>query len=143
MRNKPTGRRAHAALDAPTETIQKMLPLEVVAFYVATLAIIPVVAGEDAALVLVASWIVFGVGLLATPLYMVTTWDADAAARREAMSAAIIPQLLIGMAAFAVWAFALGGPFASLLFWREWMGGVALLVGTLLLTGISRLLARE
>ena len=139
MAGKPIGRRAHAAFDAPTETIQKMLPLEVVAFYVAAQTIVPAIVGEDAALILMASWIIFGVGLVATPLYMMVTWDANAAMRREALSAAIIPQLVIGMVAFVVWAFALGGPFTSLAFWREWMGGLALLVGVLLLTGISAL----
>ena len=141
MAGKPVGRRAHAAFDAPTETIQKMLPLEVVAFYVAALALIPAIVGEDAAIILIASWVIFGVGLIATPLYMMVTWDASAAMRKEALSAAVIPQLVIGMVAFVVWAFALGGPFTSLLFWREWMGALALLVGVLLLTGISRLLA--
>lgn len=142
MARKPIGRRAHAAFDAPTETIQKMLPFEVVAFYFAAQTFIPTIMGEDAALVLMVSWIIFGVGLVATPLYMVATWDVNAAMRKEAMEAAIIPQLVIGMVAFVVWAFALGGPFASLVFWREWMGGLALLVGVLLLTVISRLLSK-
>jgi len=129
-------RRVFRATESPTETIQKMLPLEVVAFYQAALAILVSVAEPDVALANLIGWVIFAVGLVGTPLYLLATWNGPR------VSASAWPQLSIAMLAFVVWAFGLGGPFTQLWFWRPWVGGLALLAGTLLLTAVSRLLGK-
>jgi fatty acid desaturase len=50
------------------------------------------------------------------------------------------PQLLLALFAFTAWAFSLGGAFGLLPWYEQWVGGVALIVGALILTGLNKLI---
>jgi hypothetical protein len=106
----------------------------------AYLAAVQIIAGlEMDSSVAIAQWIVFAIGAIATVLYMVATWDPDPAVRRQDLRYAW-PQVLISLAAYTVWAFAIGSPFGLFAWYAEWMGGLALIVGALLLAAINKLL---
>ena len=134
---QPRAARAVAPDDNWGDAITKLIPIEVVAGY---LAAVQIVTGlESSTSVAVAQWILFGVGMVATVLYMLATWDPDPAVRRADLKSAW-PQLFIALAAFVVWAFAIGSPFGLLAWYESWMGGLALIAGALLLAAINKLL---
>jgi hypothetical protein len=119
------------------DAITKLIPIEVVAGYLAAVQIMNGL--ELTSSVAAAQWILFGIGLLATLLYMLATWDPDPAVRKADLQHAW-PQLLIALGAFVVWAFAIGSPFGILAWYESWMGGLALIAGALLLAAINKLL---
>jgi hypothetical protein len=134
---QPRAARAVAPTDNWGDAITKLIPIEVVAGY---LAAVQIVTGlESSASVSVAQWILFGVGMVATILYMLATWDPDPAVRRADLVSAW-PQLFISLAAFVAWAFAIGAPFGLFAWYESWMGGLALIAGALLLAAINKLL---
>lgn len=93
--------------------VMKYIPAEVVAVYVFVQGLISQSNGTGANMTLL--WIVFGVVLVLTPLYL---W------RVQHVGKAV--QLLISTVAFAVWVFSLGGPFASLSWYQAIYGAVLL-----------------
>jgi hypothetical protein len=113
------------AADDFTSRLMKLVPIEVIGTYLAATALLdPVPNTTNRKIVM---WIVFGVMLVMTPLYL----------RRQAK---VIrkKQLGVSAAAFAVWAFALGGPFQ--LAWsgyEVWMGGIAVILFTFVLSGLG------
>ena len=129
--------RAAAPDDGWGEAVTKLIPVEVVAAYLAAVQILSGIELNQS--VEIAQWILFAVGMVATVLYMLATWDTDPVIRREELRYAW-PQLLIAIGAFAVWAFAVGTPFGLFAWYAEWMGGLALIVGALLLAAINKLL---
>jgi hypothetical protein len=91
----------------------KYIPTETVAAYLALSGVVVSAAGQNRAAML---WAVFVFGLLLTPLYL-----------RRVGNVRSWLQLGISTAAFAVWVFALGGPW-SLLSWYEPYQGTLLLI---------------
>jgi hypothetical protein len=104
------------------ERTAKYIPGEVLAAYVSINSILGSVDAKDQ-LLAPASWFVFGLCLVVTPLYL--------------RALAIRPEppwthLAISTAAFAVWAYALGGPFALSGIQKPWLGSILLILFTLL-----------
>jgi len=85
-----------------TERVVKYIPGEIVAGYVGLSGVLTAVPHEDPRRV-GASWLLFVVALIVTPIYLFTT--GKPATRRERL------QLAIPTVAFILWAYALGGPF--------------------------------
>ena len=83
--------------------LMKYIPGEVVALYVTLEAMVKssVVAGDSTS----AYWVIFLIGLAGTPFYL---WGGAKIWK--------VKQIVISTMSFAVWVFALGGPFESL----EW-----------------------
>lgn len=90
----------------------KYIPSEIVVLYVALIGIANS-AIEQLPLPLI-HWLIFIVGIIATVLYM---WR---------VAKDNVPQIIISTCAFAVWVFALGGPFVYLS-WYNSIYGVLLL----------------
>lgn len=125
--------------DGFKEGISKLVPVTVAVAYLAAMQLLdiaPVGAGRDTF-----AWIMFAVGLLATPLEILATWDPEPGMIASALTKAI-PHLIISTVAFAIWAFGLGEPFSQFLWYESWMGGLALILGTLLLGTVGKLIAR-
>jgi uncharacterized membrane protein len=109
------------APDDYTTRVLKYIPAEVVVLYVSGVAAIPAHAAHRAA----ALWGVFGFCLAATPLYLLKlTHDAG---RKPAWG-----QVLLSTVAFPVWAYAIGGPFATLPWYEAYLGSLLLLAVTFL-----------
>ena len=131
--------RAVVPEDGFTEGISKLLPVAVAVAYVAAVQLLDGVAlGASKA---IAAWVMFAVGIVATPLEILATWDPDAAIAATALKGAI-PHLIISTVAFAIWAFGLGEPFSQFVWYEPWMGGLALILGTLMLGTVGKLIAR-
>jgi len=64
-------------------------------------------------------WVIFFAGLVGTPIYL-----------RFVQKVAVPLQLIISTAAFAVWAFALGGPFSEIPAYKPIYGAVLLPIFT-------------
>jgi hypothetical protein len=85
--------------------LMKYIPAEVIGLYVALEGIVKSSATDGRQ---EAYWFIFVVGLIVTPLYLWRIGKVDKSV-----------QLLISTLAFAVWVFALGGPFESLDWYRS------------------------
>jgi hypothetical protein len=118
------------------DALTKLFPTEVFTAYLAAVAILSGVESDVKGIV---SWVVFGAGALATLLYMMATWDPDPQIRREELRFAW-PQLVLAVFAFTAWAFSLGGAFQTFPWYEQWIGGVVLVIGALLLTGLNKLI---
>ena len=94
-----------STVDGYREKLLKYIPAEVIALYVSLDAIIrgAASAGKPD---MTAYWLLFVFCVVVTPLYL---WRASKVEKKL--------QLLLSTIAFAVWVFALGGPFANL----EWV----------------------
>jgi hypothetical protein len=106
---------SHATADGYTSRLLKYVPAEVVALFVTLDALIR--SSDDVRLPVY--WGVFLVCLVGTYLYL---WRV-AKIRKQT-------QLLISTVAFAVWVFALGGPFAQLGWYEPIYGGLLLPIFT-------------
>lgn len=92
----------------------KYIPAEVVTLYVTLEGVI----GEQRLALL---WLVFLIGLIATPFYLVRIYKVS---KRS--------QLIISTVAFAVWVLALGGPFESIPGYEPLFGSIILVLYTFL-----------
>lgn len=129
--------RASRPDDGWQDSLTKLFPVEVFTAYLAAVAII---SGVDPSPVRdTVAWVVFGIGILATVVYMIATWDPDPVVRREELKYAW-PQLTLAVFAFASWAFSVGGAFDTFVWYEQWIGGVTLIIGALLLTGLNKLI---
>jgi hypothetical protein len=108
-----------AAPDDFGARIVKYIPADVVAAWVALVALVPASAASRTAVL----WGCFALLLVITPFWMtrVTTVAGEPVARTQALMATL---------AFAVWAFATGIPFSLYAFYEPWMGGVLLILFT-------------
>ena len=88
----PTGK------DQYVDRLLKYIPAEIVALYIFILGILQRLAGGGEEVI---HWIVFAVFCILTYLYL-----------RKMLHVAKLQQLIISVLAYAVWVFALGGPFA-------------------------------
>jgi hypothetical protein len=94
----------------------KYIPIEVIGVYLAASDAVASVTGHTKRETVL--WIIFGVVLAVTPIYL-----------RNVVGIVRPRQLIISAVAFAVWAFALGGPFAeSWSGYESWMGALAIIL---------------
>ena len=110
-----------AAVERPDDYKQKLykyIPAEVIALYL-TFDTLLRAAGEEKGFL---PWLVCGFCFLGTPLYLCRVAGVKRAS-----------QLAVSTVAFAVWAFALGGPFAALSWYRPIYGGLLLPAYTFLI----------
>lgn len=113
----PEARIKEMTPDTYKEKLLKLIPAEVVALYVILLGLVNA-AGTGVPTVQIV-WFIFAVGILATILYL---WRID---NVEDWS-----QILISAIAFAVWVFALGGPFETLSWYNPVYGSILLVLYT-------------
>ena len=123
--------------DQWNDALTKLFPAEVFSAYLAAVAILTAVT--ESPIYGVVAWLVYAAGLLATPIYMLATWDPDPGVRRDELRYAW-PQLILALFAFTAWAFSLGGAFGLFPWYEQWVGGLALIVGALILTGLNKLI---
>ncbi len=108
--------------DGYATRLLKYIPSEVIALYLTLTSLLK--SSGDTGLPL--EWIVFAFGVLVTPLYL---WRIQRVHKPL--------QLVISTGAFAAWAFALGGPFASLGWYTPTYGGMFLSIYTFLIPVIE------
>ena len=106
-----------ARVDDYTSRILKYIPVEVVT--VATVLDGIVRSGAKDSHLESALWGIFVFGVLVTPLYL---WRMQHVKK--------FLQLAISTGAFAVWLFAVGGPFELLGWYEKWMGSALLVIYT-------------
>jgi hypothetical protein len=108
--------------DAYFDRVIKYIPADVVSAWVFAAASIKA-ASDDVPKTLVL-WIAFACGLILTALW--TIKQTSVPGRPTA-----VVQVAVSTVAFAVWVFALGGPFESLTFYRPLYGSLVLVLYTL------------
>jgi hypothetical protein len=113
---------AGTAPDTYFDKIIKYIPTDIVAAWVAATGLVATAGNAVPTTTLL--WICFMVGIIITPLWIL----------RQSRMPGLPPaykQSLISTAAFVVWVFALGGPFATLAFYHPLYGSLLLIVFTL------------
>jgi len=108
------------------DRVLKYIPADVVGGWIAVTGIIASDAADPNRQRVL--WIVFAVGLILT-----AAWTY--AQTREPGAKPATVQIIIATAAFAVWVFALGGPFVELDWYRQSYGSI-LLIGFTLAVGL-------
>lgn len=119
------------------DSLTKLFPPEVFTAYLALVLLLTAVEPSPARDVV--AWVIFAAGALATLFYMIATWDPNPIIRKHEIQYAW-PQLILALVAFSTWAFSIGGAFATFAWYEQWIGGVALIVGALLLTALNKLI---
>ncbi len=114
------GTAAPEKVDTYVSKLMKYMPAEVVAAYVAIEAIFKSVADVST----VIQWIVVGVLLVFTPLYI---WRLT----EETGQPTAWAQIIVATIAFPVWIFSLGGPFATYDWYQPYYGAILLTLYTL------------
>ena len=102
---------ADKEIDGYRDKLLKYIPAEVTAYYIAIDALIRSQAGLNVPLY----WSVFVFAAILTPLYL---WRVAKVEKYV--------QIIISTIAFVVWVFALGGPFAGLLWYKPFYGALLL-----------------
>ena len=105
----------------------KYIPAEVVALYVSAGGVVP----TDHPKRVTYLWVIFVFCAIATPVYMFVT------ARDEVTKKPIWKQIILATIAFPVWAYALGGPFATSPSYESFVGSL-LLMGVTFLFGLVK-----
>ncbi len=82
------------------------------------------------------SWAIFGFCLVLAPLYVLFVPDSIPSTKDCSKRFHVVASFL----SFAIWAFALGGPFASLPWYSPVYGSLALIAATLLMPLLERVL---
>jgi hypothetical protein len=119
----------HAAgageVDTFFDKVIKYIPADIVAAWIAATGVIASGQADPGAGL---QWIVFVFLLVVTPLWIL---------RQTRMPGRPLAwtQALVATGAFAVWIFALGGPFAEYAFYKPWHGSLAL-IGYTLVVGL-------
>ena len=109
--------------DTYSDRVLKYVPADVVAAWVAANGIIKEANPRPTP---VALWIIFGVGLVLCAL-----WTYKEVSRTNRNAAPV--QMIVSSGAFAVWVYALGGPFPDWLgFYHAYIGSLLLIAYTLL-----------
>ncbi len=108
--------------DGYAARLLKYIPSEVIALYLTLTSLLKSSVDTGSPL----EWIVFAFGIIVTPLYL---WRIQKVHKPL--------QLVISTGAFAAWAFALGGPFASLSWYAPAYGGVLVSIYTFLIPVIE------
>ena len=105
------------------DRVLKYIPADVVGGWIAAKGIIESQAQEDPTLPTIL-WVAFAVGLLLTAVW---TYRQT----QEPGKGVAFTQIVMAIAAFAVWVFALGGPFAQLEWYKPFHGSLVLIAFTL------------
>ena len=109
--------------DSYFEKLVKFIPADILAAY---LAISGITASNDPPLWL--TWGIFGVLLALTPLYVcLVKTDPPGIAWSKTF------HWVTACLAFSAWVFAMGGPFATLVFYKPYLGSVVLILTTLII----------
>jgi uncharacterized membrane protein YozB (DUF420 family) len=108
--------------DTYVDRVIKYVPADIVGAWVAVTGMINSAADIPKVTLL---WIAFALGMLLTPLW--TLKQTTEPKKRPA-----ITQTIISTGAFIIWVFALGGPFATLVFYRSVYGSLLLIFYTLI-----------
>jgi len=117
----------NASVDTFLDRVVKYIPADIIAAWTSITGLISSAANVPGQRIL---WIVFAVGLIVTPLWILKlTAKPDQAPAKT--------QAIVGTGAFAVWVFALGGPFANLHFYRSLYGSLILIFYTLIVALIE------
>ena len=109
------------SVDGYFDKVIKYIPSDIVGAWVAVTGLIKSADNVPTSLLL---WIAFGVGIILTLLW--TLKQTSEPGKKTAKT-----QILISTFSFAVWVFALGGPFATLEFYRPLYGSLLLIVYSL------------
>ncbi|NMC39184.1 MAG: hypothetical protein GYA41_12755 [Bacteroidales bacterium] len=125
--SEPTGETARERENQPPiltkdgyfDRLFKYIPAELVAGYIFVSGAVSGLTDQSESLLL--KWILFAIFCILTPLYL---WRVQKVTRMQ--------QHMISLLSFAVWCFALGGPFASFGWYDPVYGQVLLLVFTLI-----------
>ena len=108
--------------DTYRERLFKYIPAEVVTLYL----FLNTTVAADKSSPRFLYWVIFFAGLVGTPIYL-----------RFAQQVAVPLQLIISTVAFAVWAFALGGPFSEIPGYKPIYGAVLLPIFTFFVASIT------
>jgi FtsH-binding integral membrane protein len=108
--------------DTYRERLFKYIPAEVVTLYL----FLNTTVAADKSSPRFLYWVIFFAGLIGTPIYL-----------RFAQQVAVPLQLIISTVAFAVWAFALGGPFSEIPGYKPIYGAVLLPIFTFFVASIT------
>jgi hypothetical protein len=106
-----------AAVDGYFDKVIKYIPSDIVGGWVAVTGLIKSADNVPTNLLL---WIAFGAGIILTLLW--TLKQTSEPGKKTAKT-----QIIISTFSFAVWVFALGGPFATLEFYRPLYGSLMLI----------------
>jgi len=109
--------------DSYFEKLVRYIPADILAAYV---AISGITASNDPPLWL--TWGIFGVLLALTPLYVCLVKTAP-----PGIAWSKTFHWVTACLAFSAWVFALGGPFATLAFYKPYLGSVVLILTTLII----------
>lgn len=112
---------AGTSVDTYFDKVIKYIPADIVGAWVAVTGLISSDGGAPKPLLL---WIAFGAGTVLTLLW--TLKQTSVPKKKPA-----ITQALVSTGSFIVWVFALGGPFATLGFYRPLYGSLLLIFYTL------------
>lgn len=105
----------------------KYIPGEVVALYIGATGVVPATHPSRLSYL----WVIFGFCVVATFVYMFLT------ARDETTKKPIWLQVVLATIGFPIWAYAMGGPFASLS-WYDTLAGSLLLMATTFIFGLFK-----
>lgn len=107
--------------DGYFDRVVKYIPTDVIGAWVAVNGVIKTAASTDPNNIGTILWVLFGVFFVLTGLWV---WRQTAESQRPTARL----QIFISMIAFGVWVFALGGPFATLGFYKEYYGTILLII---------------
>lgn len=113
--------KGEGSVDGYFDKVIKYIPADIVGAWIAVTGLINSDSGAPTALLL---WITFGAGIILTLLW--TLKQTSVPNKKPAMT-----QVLVSTGSFMVWVFALGGPFATLSFYRPLYGSLLLIFYTL------------
>jgi hypothetical protein len=123
---QPAAAEGVQAPDTYFDKVVKYIPADIVGAWVAVAGLI----GESAPSQSSVHWIAFAAMLALTALW--TGRRTQEPGKRVALT-----QIVISTVAFAVWVFALGGPFAALDFYRPLYGSLVLILYTLVVGAVN------
>lgn len=115
------------AADTYFDKVVKYIPADIVGAWIAVTGLIVGAAGVPGGALL---WIAFAVAIILTAAW---TWKQTTVPDQPPA----VTQVVISTIAFIVWVFALGGPFATLGFYRPLYGSLLLILYTLLVALIN------
>jgi len=111
-------------VDSYTDILLKYMPAESVALCLTLQGI--VLSSVEGPPLNTWLWFAFGIGIIGTPLYL---WRIQQVSK--------IAQLAVSATAFGVWVFELGGAFASLSWYKPFLGSMMLVIFTFFVPLIS------
>jgi len=115
------------SVDTYFDKLVKYIPADIIAAWTAVTGLIAGATKEPKSTLL---WIAFAIGLIITALWI---WRQTSVPQKPAA----ITQILVSTFSFAVWVFALGGPFATMNWYSPIYGSLILIAFTLIVPLIN------